>query len=343
MSTPGTGSPRTVVVAPNWVGDTVMAFPVLEALAASGRVVEVLARPHLVPLLERVPAVAAAVAASDDAQRLARLREGRYDEAVLLPNSFRSARLARRAGIPARWGYRGGFRSPLLAPAVARPPTDVHQVEDYAPLLAAMGVEPPGDWTPRLELGPEHAARGAERLARAGIDIAAGPIVGLFPGAEFGASKQWPRERFEETARQVRRALPEARLTILAGPKETWLAVRLHEETGKVHPVLGPDLDLADLAAVLSHHRVLVTNDSGPMHLAAAVGVRCVALFGPTDPSRTAPTGEGHHVVTRDRWCAPCFRRRCPLLHHRCLRDIEADEVVSIVERTVAGSGGSGG
>ena len=155
------------------------------------------------------------------------------------------------------------------------------------------------------------------------------PIVGLFPGAEFGASKRWPRERFEEAARLLRARHAGVRLTILAGPKEVWLAVRLHEETGKIHPVVGPDLDLAELAAVLAHHRALLTNDSGPMHLAAALGVRCAALFGPTDPGRTAPVGEEHRVLYGDRWCSPCFRRRCPLVHHRCMKELGVEEAVA--------------
>ena len=259
------------------------------------------------------------------------LAGGEFDEAVLLPNSFRSAWLTRRAGIERRWGYPGGLRRPILAPAVARPGAHGPQVEDYALLLQAMEIPSPTDWTPRLRLDDAARTRGRELLARAGIDPEGGPIVGLFAGAEFGASKQWPRERFEEAARQIRRQRSDLQLTILAGPKEVWLAVRLHEETGKIHPVIGTDLDLADLAAVFSEHRALLTNDSGPMHLAAAVGVRCAALFGPTDPDRTAPAGDGHRVLSVDRWCSPCFRRRCPLLHHKCMTELGVEEAVNAV------------
>lgn len=331
---------RTVVYAPKWVGDTVMALPVIDALAASGRRVDVLARPHLMPLLELVPGVATAVEAGDDARTLRSLAAGGYEEAVLLPNSFRSAWLVRRAGIARRWGYSGGFRRLLMAPAVARASTGRHQVEDYADLLNAMSVPPPKDWTPHLEPTAALSERGRELLTRAGIDPEGGPIVGLFPGAEFGVSKQWPRTSFEEAARRLRRRRPDAQITILAGPKEVWLAVRLHEETGKIHPVIGTDLDLADLAAVLTVHRALLTNDSGPMHLAAAVGVRCVALFGPTDPDRTAPSGDGHRVLTLDRWCSPCFRRRCPLIHHKCMTELGVgDAVAAIGNALTAGDG----
>ncbi len=315
------------VYAPNWVGDTVMALPVLDALIADGRRPAVVCRPHLAPLLGLVDGLAAVHPADDDAERIAALAA--YDEAVLLPNSFRSAWLARRAGVGRRWGYPAGFRRWLLAPSVRRPRSRRHQVEDYAPLLAAMGVPPPASWIPHLTLDPATVSRGRRLLGRSGIDPEGGPVVGLFAGAEFGPSKRWPRSHFETVARELRRRRPDVQITILAGPKEVWLAVRLHEETGRIHPVLGTDLDLADLAAVLAAHRALLTNDSGPMHLAAAVGVRCAALFGPTDPRRTAPAGDGHRVLTLDRWCSPCFRRRCPLVHHRCLRDLTPADAVT--------------
>jgi len=324
---------RTIVYAPNWVGDTVMAMPVLDALTASGRQVDVLCKPHILPLVDLLPGVHRTLARGDDAGTLGALREGSYDEAILLPNSFRSAWLTWRAGIPRRWGYRSGFRSALLEPAIDRPGTEHHQIEDYSGLLQAMEVAQPEDWIPRIAIRDDVRSRGRQLLERAGVDPDAGPIVGLFPGAEFGASKQWPRESFEEAARGIRRRQPTAQLTILAGPKEVWLAVRLHEETGKIHPVIGTDLDLADLAAVLAHHRVLLTNDSGPMHLAAALGVRCAALFGPTDPDRTAPAGDAHEVLYVDRWCSPCFRRRCPLMHHGCMTELEVDDAVAAVER----------
>jgi heptosyltransferase II len=312
---------RTAVVAPNWVGDTMMAWPVLEALADSGRRLAVLARPHLHPLLRLSPAVAELIERDEPAPTVERLRRAACVEAVLLPGSFRAAWLARQAEIPHRWGYRGNWRAALLSAPVPRPRRRRHQIEDYRELLAALGVAEPASWVPRLEL-PEAVRRaGEERLARGRLR-AEGTLVGLFPGAEFGPSKRWPWRRFAELARELRRARPQLGTVILAGPSEVWLAVRVHEESGRLHPVVGPELDLAQLAGVLSHLDLLVTNDSGPMHLAAALGVPCLALFGPTDPRRTAPAGEGHQVLSTDRWCSPCFQRRCPLFHHRCLRDI---------------------
>lgn len=337
---------RTLVVAPNWVGDCVMAEPVFRALAASGREISVLARRPLHSLLALFPGLDrtdATLAKGDDDATLAALVAGGFDEAMILPNSFRAAWLMSRAGIARRFGYRADLRGPLLAPAVARPRGRRPQIEDYRELLGAMGVAPPSDWIPRLDLPEALRERGRERIARAGLGPSpgGGALVGLSPGAEWGNSKRWPMRYWSDLARELRQRLPGAREAIFVGPKEVWLGVRVHEESGRIHPVLGPDLDLAGLAAAMAELDLLVTNDSGPMHLAAAVGVPCVALFGPTDRRRTAPAGgagAGHIVLDRDLWCSPCFRRRCPLLHHGCLRGIGVGDVASAVEGRLAPS-----
>ncbi|MEO7973527.1 MAG: lipopolysaccharide heptosyltransferase II, partial [Thermoanaerobaculia bacterium] len=332
---------RTLIVAPNWVGDCVMAEPVFRVLAASGREITVLAKRPLHGLLALFPGVVAAIDNRRDAATEAEIAGAAFDEAVVLPNSFRAAWMLSRAGVPRRFGYRADFRGPLLAPGVARPRDGFRvvrpQIEDYRELLAAMEVPPPADWIPRLELPPALRERGRERLERAHL-LGEGPLVGLSPGAEWGPSKRWPMRHWADLAVALRQRVPGVREAIFVGPKEIWLGVRVHEESGKIHPVLGPDLDLPGLAAALSHLDLLVTNDSGPMHLAAALGVACVALFGPTDRRRTAPAGDRHIVLDRGLWCSPCFKRRCPLLHHGCMRGIGVDVVAAAVERALAGA-----
>jgi heptosyltransferase-2 len=331
-------SDRTVVVMPNWVGDCVMAAPVVAALADSGRRVTVLARKPLLPLLALFRGVDETMARSDDETCSEALAAEGFGEAVVLPNSFRSARLVSRAGISRRFGYRGNFRAPLLAPPVARPRGRRAQVEDYRELLAAMRVDEPESWVPEIALGDELRARGRERLERARLTASGSeaPLVGLSPGAEWGPSKRWPMKRWGDLAIDLRRRIPGVRQAIFVGPKEIWLGVRVHEESGKLHPVIGPDLDLAGLAGVLAHLDLLVTNDSGPMHLAAALGVPCVALFGPTDRRRTAPAGAGHVVLDLELWCSPCFRKRCPLLHHNCLRGLGVNAVAEAAVAALA-------
>ncbi len=330
--------PRCLVVAPNWVGDTVMALPVLEALANSERRISVLAKPHLHSLLSLSPSVSELVERGRSrAETIARLRHGRFEEAVLLPNSFSSAWLAHRAGIPNRWGYRGDARSLLLRPAIHRPPQSLHQLRDYDRLLQAMGVTPVTT-EPRLQISSSWKEHGRSALAAAGIEPEKNrPLVGLFPGAEFGPSKRWPLDRFARTAGCLERLPGGVQAVLIAGPNEAALSDSLLRQLDHPLPVVGPDLDLAGLAGVLAWLDVLITNDSGPMHLAAAVGTPCVAIFGPTDPKRTSPSGPRHRVLSTSRWCTPCFRRRCPLLHHRCMKEIGVDHVLEAARKVLDG------
>lgn len=319
---------KTLVVAPNWVGDNVMAIPVLEALAATGRTLTVLARPHLEPLLRIAPSVAGVLARSlSDRATVSAVRDLAFEEAVILPNSFRSAWIAFRAGIPVRWGYRGDFRSLLLEPALPRPKGIRHQLTDYDALLERIGAAIPSK-QPRLVPDSRQLDCARDALERLGMrSDAASKMVGIFPGAEFGPSKRWPPERFAGLLSSIVDR-SEFRPVLIAGPGEEDLATHIRNLSKTAAPIIGPELDLAELAAVLSHLDVLVTNDSGPMHVAAATGTRCVALFGPTNPTRTAPAGSGHRVLYNHRWCSPCFKKRCPLLHQRCLRDLSVSRVV---------------
>lgn len=188
-----------------------------------------------------------------------------------------------------------------------------------------------------MPLNPEVEGQGLDALRRAGVENGIGvPLVGLFPGAEFGPSKRWRLDDFARTALALAEQRPEAQPVLVVGPKESPLADSFQRATGRDFPVVGPDLDLAALGGLLSRLDALITNDSGPMHLAAAVGTRCVAVFGPTNPRRTSPSGPGHHVLSANRWCSPCFRRRCPLIRHRCMTEIRVGSVVDAVNRILS-------
>ena len=215
---------KSLVVLPNWVGDTVLALPVVDALAAADRHLAVLGRPHLGPLLQSQSSIDSFVPRSEsDGATIDRIRQAGFEEAVVLPNSIRSAKLTRQAAIPSRFGYGGRsaeglVRRVLLNPAVAdRRERHRHQVEDYADLLAAMEVPAPSAWLPQLELTPAQLRVGQELLGRANLDPDR-PLIGLFAGAEFGPSKRWPLKRFVELAQALRRQIPGCQLAILAGP-----------------------------------------------------------------------------------------------------------------------------
>ena len=329
-------SVRTLLVMPNWVGDCVMALPVVEALAAADRQVVTLAKRHLTSLLALSPAVSETVErGANDAETIARLREARCDEAVVLPNSIRSAWLPYQAGIPWRWGYRGGWRAPLLRPPVPRP----RDLRGRGAASADRGL-PRAARRARRSSRPRRGCRGCRAIppcspsAPSGCSArgsaAAAPLVGLFAGAEWGPSKRWPWRRFADLATAAApRKSPASASSSSPARRRCGRRCASTRRAARSTRSSAPTSICAASPRLLAHLDVLVTNDSGPMHLAAAFGVRCVALFGPTDPRRTAPAGDGHRVLYTDRWCSPCFRRHCPLLHHRCLRDIGVDAVAA--------------
>lgn len=319
-----------LVVAPNWIGDAVMSLPVLRCLRAAAP------DEPLVVLAPRGPAaIYRADGTASDVRTVAGLvadslavARGRFAEAWLLPNSFRSALVPFLAGIPERIGYATDGRASLLTRTLARPPADDHQLRDYDPLLRSRGIEPdPGP--PRLAI-PSEAARRADAALLRSVGTAGAPPVVLAPGAAFSWTKRWPPDRFGRLAKVLRdRGIAPA---VAIGPGEEELARAVSDAAGIPIPALGADLDPVELAAALARARVVVTNDSGPMHLAAAVGTPVVALFGPTDPGRTGPTGSPSVVLDRYVFCSPCYLKECPYAHE-CMTGIEVEAVLSAVMR----------
>ncbi len=333
--------PQTMVVlTPNWLGDAVMALPALAAVRRhdGAATLVVAARPATAALFRMVPGVDRVLSLDRssrraDAEALADLEA---DRALLLPNSFGSAWAVRRAGIPERWGYASDFRRPLLTKAVRKPRRRMHQSEYYLELVSALGMTPTRE-VPRIVVPAEPRRRALELLARKGVGDDA-VLVGMAPGAAYGGAKQWPPERFGRLARLLheRRGV----VSVLVGS-------RADRATGdEIAP--GPHVvdligqtDLMVLAGVMARSRAFVSNDSGAMHMAAAVGLPVTAIFGATDERATAPLAPAsgsppaHEILTCDVWCRPCMLRECPI-DHRCMTGIEPARVCEAVERQLA-------
>lgn len=321
-------SDRLLVLAPNWLGDAVMALPaianVCRALPAAS--LAVAARPAVAPLFTMVPGVAEIMTLTDRSASVRALAERRFDVALILPNSFNAARLAHAAGIRERWGYRADFRSLLLTRAVPAPPR-AHQTEYYRRLVEALGF--PGEArVPRLDLSDEQRAAGAAFLAGAGWD-GRRPLVAIAPGAAFGGAKRWPARSFAALADGL--TGDGAQIVVVGAaadrPAGDELMGAMRTPADAIDLIGRTDLPM--LASVLSQCRALVTNDSGAMHVAAAVGINVTALIGPTRERETGPVGTGRQaVLTHDVWCRPCMLRECPLTH-RCMTGITADAALS--------------
>jgi heptosyltransferase-2 len=322
---------RVVVMAPNWLGDAVMALPAIGAVRQHhpGATLIVAARASTAALFRMVPGVDELVTLGDmgpgpmsEARALATARAGL---AILLPHSFRSAFVARRAGIPERWGASADLRRFLLTRAVARPGGLRHQVDYYNCIVSDLGMPAAGVPARASAL---HAQRGAAGDA---------PVVGMAPGAAYGRAKQWPPGRFGRLAELLHERL--GVVSVLVGSRADRSVLR--EMTAGPHLVdLIGETDLAALAGVMTRCRAFVSNDSGAMHLAAAAGVSVTAVFGATDERATAPAFEPspgaapHEILTCNVWCRPCMLRECPI-DHRCMTGIDPSRVCDAVERQV--------
>ena len=290
---------RTLVAMPSGIGGMVGCWPVLAALAASGRRLFALAEPEEAALLKLAPC-APLPRLPDLASTRSVVRATECEEALLLSRRLDDAWLARSAEIPRRWGYRSLVTGWFLNRRV-RPPSGGERArrpasEDFRELLAAMDV-PRGSAEPRLGLGGEDRARARERLERARVTPGGDPLVGIYPGIAGGGSpKPWPRRRFEELVRRLRRDRPGLRFVVLATTEDLWAAVRIHEETGKIHPVIGPDLKPDALAALLGEFDVVIAVESWMLDLAAAAGTTTLGLYC-RDPRRWAPPGDRHRTI----------------------------------------------
>ena len=338
----------TLVFAPNWLGDAVMALPAIADIrrqSGAGRLL-VAARPAVSGLMRLVDGIDGVLtlegtgglaAVRSLGRDIEMIRASKADVAILLPNSMHAAVVARRAGIAETWGYARDLRRVLLSRAVARPPGLLHQVDYYRHLVSALGFAN-GSRVPAIRV-PAAAIESARWMLADRGWTGSGPLVGVAPGAAYGGAKRWPAQRFAALIATLTR--DQGFGCVLVGSSaDSTAAVAIEEELGKIStPTAAGTVinmvgrtDLAQLCGVLAHTSAFVSNDSGAMHVAAAVGVPVAALFGPTDERVTAPVGSrATAVLTAPAWCRPCMLRECPL-DHRCLSRLTVDRVVGAVK-----------
>jgi len=326
------GIREIVVRSPNWVGDAVMSLPVLSGLQRlfPQAQITLLAARRVAGLFEGQPGVAKIVTypyGRGKFQVLWGLR-GRFDLGLALPNSLESALGLWLLGVPVRVGYNADARRPFLNVAVTgrRSLAGLHLVYYYLGILSALG-EFAALAPPALHLAAPEIAAAAALLAAAPLNGATGPWVGLSPGAAYGPAKRWPPERVAALGAELHREY-HARLVLLGGPAERPVADQIKELLGCPVLDLVGRTELRQVLAVLSLLNVLVTNDSGLMHAAAALGVPLVAIFGSTDPMATGPFSPKATVLQHPQDCSPCFKRTCDI-GYPCLNAITVAEVVA--------------
>ncbi len=333
---------RILVRATNWVGDAVMTLPALEAVRQNfpEAQITVLAKPWVAPLFDNHPAVDRVIVfdkgqgqlnALKEIMRVTRLvRKARFDVAVLFQNAFEAALIAFLGRVRHRVGYQTDGRGFLLTHGV--PPDEkvlgVHQVGYYCAILNAMGWPAP-EKDPVLHVTDEVNQEAQGVLAAKGID-SRNFLVGLSPGAVFGSAKRWPPERFAKIGDRKAEKW-NAHVIVFGSKGEKIIGDRVCATMHHRALNLCGETSLEVSMGVMGLCRFFVTNDSGLMHVAAALGLPTVAVFGSTDHVTTGPRGPKTRIVRRPVSCAPCMKPECPT-DHRCMLGISPDAVWETME-----------
>lgn len=330
---------RVCVRATNWLGDAVMSLPAIRAIREifPQAHLAVIARPWVADLyarescIDRVIPYPSAKGWSAKREFAARLRSERFDGAILLQNAFDAALITWLAGIPERIGYNRDGRTLLLTRAIDVPePGEIprHERFYYLELLRRAGMMERFPSVDAIRLDGIDAAResGEQHMQALGID---GAAIGISPGAAYGNAKRWLPERFVEAAR----AMPECRVLVFGSSGERELCQSVASQIPGALNLAGATTlrEFIDLAAAC---KLFLTNDSGAMHVASALGVPTVAVFGATDDTTTGPTGSLARVIREHAECSPCLLRECPI-DHRCMTAVTAQRVAAAARQLI--------
>jgi heptosyltransferase-2 len=333
---------RTLIIAPNWLGDCLMAQPLLTGLKARqpAIAIDVVAVPAVAPVFRRMPEVTTVLEQDfrhgqlglGQRWRLGRSLKGRYSQAFVLPNSWKSALLPFFADVPLRVGYVGESRFGLIN-VLHRNPGRTATREPMARFYAQL-AEPPGrKITGELPQPLLHMDPLAVIAAKVALGLKpAERLVALCPGAEYGPAKRWPAGHFAETAARLK---AQGMTPIVLGTqKDVPIGLSIEQLSHGAALNLAGRTTLDEAMHLIAGSAMVVTNDSGLMHVAAALGRPQVALFGSSSPEHTPPLSDAAVVIYKHLACSPCFARECPLGHLRCLTDISPAEVLDAIERT---------
>jgi heptosyltransferase II len=322
---------KILIRGPNWVGDSVLAIPAMKAVRARFPDAEItlLVRPWVAGLFSSAPFVDKVWSEDKpsglgDWIRITRdMRNRRFDLALLLPNSFESALMMFLGRVPERVGYATDGRQWMLTNAVTAASNVGHQVNYYLNLAKVLSATAE---RPSIEIEATGQERESARtlLAAEGIPRGSRFIV-LNPGAAYGSAKRWHEDRFADVADRLATELG-VQVAIIGSEAERPIADQIRDRLKMEAAVLSGKTSLEMLIGVLAESSLMITNDSGPMHIAAALGVPTVAIFGSTDEKATGPYGPRTRIVKHAVDCSPCLLRECPI-DHRCMNLVTVDDV----------------
>lgn len=335
-------SPENIIVRmPNWLGDLVMATPILEELRKKFPQAKITAmcQANTAPLLENNPYIneifsynrpSGWIHRSQHTVIIDSLKKGKYDLGILLTNSFSSAWWFWRGDVKNRIGFKGNLRSCLLDYPISFPANleNQHLVKTYKQLLTPLGVTSSYS-VPKLFLSENEKEAAWQLLQKQNIEKFKHVIIGINPGAAYGSAKCWPPERFKEITQRLLNN-PEYRILYFGDNKGSPLVQEICQEFPQNVINLAGKTNIRELMALIHCCNAILTNDSGPMHIASALHVPLVALFGSTNDTKTGPL-DGT-VIHKHVKCSPCYKRVCPI-DFKCMKQISVDEVYSEIEK----------
>jgi len=330
---------RIAVRAPNWIGDSILAIPSIRSLktnfpdssitiVAKNWVKDVFLNLEFVDNILIIPDKNDLKSLKSTAKKL---KKHEFDAGLLLTNSFISALLFYMAGIPERWGYKKEGRRILLTKSVSNknPRKKTHQVQYYQNIISGLGLKIS---PPKLHLSVTKKEKDLAKEFLLSFDIdPQEKLVVLNPGAYYGSAKRWPVSKYRELAKNLQKK-SNLNLLIIGSKAEANLAKSISAQLEKKPINLAGKTSLRMLAGVISLADVVISNDSGPMHLSNALGIPVVALFGPTIPAVTRPFHQPYKVIKKEAPCWPCSYRECPY-EHQCMLKITPEEVASECEK----------
>ncbi|MCF8166648.1 MAG: lipopolysaccharide heptosyltransferase II [Rhodoferax sp.] len=340
---------RILIIAPNWIGDAVMSQPLLAHLKAiyPQSQIDVLASPWVAPIYRACSEVHQVIEARLEHKQLQwglrkqlakQLELNQYTTCYVLPNSLKSALIPWLANIPFRIGYRGEMRFGLInltldnPSKVNRPPMVNHYLALANSLEHSQEIDTNKPVDPKLNISPAAKESISAKLQAAVINE--NLIYVLCPGAEYGATKRWPTDHFASLAQQLIANQPDAHMILLGSKGDYALGEHIKTEANndsRIHNWCGKT-SLDEAIALIGVSKALVSNDSGLMHIGAALKVPQVAIFGSSDPRHTPPLSEKAKVLWLNLPCSPCHKRECPLGHLKCLKDILPITVLGAIQ-----------
>ena len=340
---------RILIIAPNWIGDAVMSQPLLAALKViyPQSQIDVLASPWVAPIYRACTEVHQVIEARLEHKQLQwglrkqlarQLELNQYDACFVLPNSFKSALIPWLANIPLRIGYRGEMRFGLINFALDnpsktnRPPMANHYLALCNVISHSKDIDSDQSADPQLNISTIAKQSVSNKLQAAAIENKS--IYVLCPGAEYGVTKRWPTEHFATLAQQLITNNADAHVILLGSKGDYTLGEGIRAQANddpKIYNWCG-DTSLDEAIALIGMSKALVSNDSGLMHIGAALKVPQVAIFGSSDPHHTPPLSAKAKVIYLNLPCSPCHKRECPLGHLKCLKDISPENVFEVIQ-----------